>query len=280
MVDSHPLLSTLLVVLVAGCGAGAKDPAGDANVDAALDAARLDASTDGALQGLVDASIAVDSAFAFGDGGTVLCGDHICQCSNASDDDADGEVDGFDIECAGPLDDDESSFATGVPGDNRDGAWNDCYFDGDSGHGNDGCMQRVGCLTGEIPLDDPRCAVSDECLAICLPLTPNGCDCFGCCDYRVGDTIEHILTGSTCSEELLADTTACPRCTPNEECVNPCGECELCQGKTIADLPSTCFHSDAGVPDLCADGVASCAASADCAADQTCFGGCCQSVIF
>jgi hypothetical protein len=27
---------------------------------------------------------------------------------------------------------------------------------------------------------------------------------------------------------------------PNDSCNNPCGRCELCPGKTIADLPADC----------------------------------------
>ncbi len=36
------------------------------------------------------------------------------------DNDGDGLVDGFDPECTGPFDDDEATFATGIPGDNKD----------------------------------------------------------------------------------------------------------------------------------------------------------------
>src|SRR5262245_10911807 len=46
------------------------------------------------------------------------CGSAGCACSNGIDDDGDGLVDGFDPECTGPLDNDEGSFATGIPGDN------------------------------------------------------------------------------------------------------------------------------------------------------------------
>ena len=36
-----------------------------------------------------------------------------------------------------PLDNDESSFATGIPGDNMDACKQDCFFDGNSGMGDD-----------------------------------------------------------------------------------------------------------------------------------------------
>jgi hypothetical protein len=38
----------------------------------------------------------------------------------------------------------------------------------------------------------------------------------------------------------LADTDACPRCTKSTRCGNDCGECELCPGKTVEDLPTSC----------------------------------------
>src|SRR3569833_3508623 len=41
------------------------------------------------------------------------------QCSNCKDDDGDGLIDGFDPQCTGPFDNDEGSFATGIPGDNN-----------------------------------------------------------------------------------------------------------------------------------------------------------------
>src|SRR5260221_8786085 len=37
------------------------------------------------------------------------------QCSDGKDNDGDGLIDGFDPECTGPWDNDESPFATGIP---------------------------------------------------------------------------------------------------------------------------------------------------------------------
>ena len=67
------------------------------------------------------------------------------QCSNGIDDDHDGLTDYFDPECVGGLDDDESSFATGIPGDNMDACKQDCFFDGNSGAGDDGCDWQLKC---------------------------------------------------------------------------------------------------------------------------------------
>ena len=57
------------------------------------------------------------------------------QCSDGIDNDGDGKIDYDDPECVGPLDNDESSFATGIPGDNMDACKQDCFFDGNSGAG-------------------------------------------------------------------------------------------------------------------------------------------------
>ena len=56
-----------------------------------------------------------------------------------ADFDGDGKIDLADPECVHPCDNDEGSFATGIPGDNVDACKQDCFFDGDSGMGNDGC---------------------------------------------------------------------------------------------------------------------------------------------
>lgn len=179
-----------------------------------------------------------------GTGGTLatdLCGDAGCTCSNGLDDDDDGLVDGFDPECTGPLDNDEGSFATGIPGDNRDPKWQDCFFDGNSGAGDDACRYATGCLTGELEQDHPDCQLSKACIDFCAKLTPNGCDCFGCCTVQLptGETTD-ILTGSSCSLAQVGDETACPKCEKTDACGNTCGRCELCPGKTIADLPEDC----------------------------------------
>ena len=67
------------------------------------------------------------------------------QCSDGIDNDGDGSIDYDDPECVGPLDNDESSFATGIPGDNVDPCKQDCFFDGNSGMGDDGCQWQLKC---------------------------------------------------------------------------------------------------------------------------------------
>ena len=79
------------------------------------------------------------------------------QCSDGIDNDGDGKIDYADPECVGPLDNDESSFATGIPGDNMDACKQDCFFDGNSGMGDDHCLWQLQCD----PLShEPKCEYS------------------------------------------------------------------------------------------------------------------------
>jgi hypothetical protein len=218
-------------------------------------------------------------------------------CSNGLDDDGDGLVDGFDPECIGPLDNDEGSFATGIPGDNRDPKWQDCFFDGNSGAGDDDCRYATSCLYGDTAQEDPACTVTEQCLDYCGARTPNGCDCFGCCTVGLGngESVD-VYTTSTCSLDQLADEEACPRCTKSTACVNDCGECELCPGKTVEDLPDSCGSvtppvdppdgGSAGAPPdgggdppppiyTCDEGVTVCSVELPCSGDFYCQFGCC-----
>jgi len=253
----------------------------------------------------VDAGASADvhlpPSVSLGDAGVLMCGNAACQCNNGIDDDGDGVVDGFDTECTGALDDDESSFATGIPGDNRDPKWQDCFFDGNSGAGDDRCRYPTECLTGELSQDDPACATTEACRNNCEPLAPNGCDCFGCCAVRLpsGQSVSVTLQ-DTCSLGTIGDVEACPRCTPSTTCGNECGECELCPGKTLADLPESCnilpptgdpdgtpdgepsdppAEPPAPTPTPTCDGRTACAAQADCTGGEFCSLGCCLAVI-
>src|SRR5262245_35450420 len=126
------LCGTIAIVLLVACG----HPLGNANGD-----------TDGGGGGSGSGGGGGDG------GGTVdgppfsgMCNPNGPQCSNCKDDDGDKLIDGFDPECTGPLDNDEMTFATGIPGDNKDPVEQDCFFDGNSGAGNDGCNVHVCCL--------------------------------------------------------------------------------------------------------------------------------------
>ena len=182
------------------------------------------------------------------------------QCSDGIDNDGDGKIDLADPECVGPLDNDESSFATGIPGDNMDACKQDCFFDGNSGMGDDHCLWQLKCdplsTAASCPYDPNyasshtmECSVSASqtaaCVSACQKLVPNGCDCFGCC--LIPGAPNAIRLAATCTAKDFNDPTKCPPCTQVTQCSNPCGHCELCIGKTT--LPPDCYEGggDAGV---------------------------------
>lgn len=175
------------------------------------------------------------------------------QCTDCVDNDGDGYTDYYDGECVGPADNDESSYATGIPGDNVDPCKQDCFFDGDSGMGNDGCEWELKC-DAKNPGKDLKCPYdpsykncpdkqSEKCIMKCGKLTPNGCDCFGCCTLMGHD----VLLVPSCTVAKLDDPKACPPCTKSTSCSNPCDRCEICIGKPT--IPDDCPRPDAGVPD-------------------------------
>lgn len=247
-----------------------------------------------------------------GSGGTIEkfldCQGTACQCSNGLDDDGDGLADEFDPECSGPYDNDEATFWTGIPGDNRgSNASRECFFDGNSGMGND---------------------------ANCQDWTPNGCDCFGCCDIDLNGngTAETVgmftpdcrtsrvsapegeeggacrTSGSPCNTGLtcLLDgdgqtrfCSYCGTCDKNPDCGNPCEEGENCVGEPPGTGGGGAGGGEAGsggtgsggtggtagaggggsggTPEpICPDGRQSCTTHADCpGASEFCVTGCC-----
>jgi hypothetical protein len=236
-----------------------------------------------------------------GTGGAIpFCG--TTQCTDCIDNDGDGEMDGFDAECVGPLDNDEGSFATGIPGDNSDACKQDCFFDGDSGSGNDGCLWNLKCdpLSPGAPdcpydADFNNCPppATQQCINTCLGYTPNGCDCFGCCDVELstGQTVT-IKLGPGCTEEQATDPTVCKPCTKVVSCSNTCETCEYCLGKT--ELPPECTPSGSGggggmggaggtagmggqggSTPTCDPGVQVCTPTMPCPANYYCLTGCC-----
>lgn len=235
-----------------------------------------------------------DGGTATGDGGGSSTGDGGApagcdplglQCNNCIDDDGDGRIDGADPECTSAHDDREDSFATGVPGDNVDPVSQDCFFDGNSGEGDDGCFRPTCCLTegfgGSCPPPGPPpndCTVSQQCIDFCAPLSPPGCDCFGCCTVCDDTGCYDIATGlasDACDAGNLADTTACPRCVKAADCTSECdpASCILCPGQTTEDLPPECTEQ------ACPSGSIACDANGNCGDSQYCSNGCCISII-
>jgi hypothetical protein len=201
------------------------------------------------------------------------------QCTNCKDDDNDGLIDWMDPECTGPLDNDESSFATGIPGDNKDPCLQDCFFDGNSGSGDDGCKWNLACDPSSPGA--PKCPYnpnakncgdpqSQACKNACVPLTPNGCDCFGCCEIKTADAGSvFVKLDQTCTVQTATDPTKCKPCTQVPDCLNPCDRCEICVGKPT--IPLDCDGGAQGCP----NNQQSCSQNVLCPNGFYCLTGCC-----
>jgi hypothetical protein len=281
-------MSTIVALAVACGSAGEGDTTATADQDASASGA--DGNPIGFELNDPDAS---DAPVVIVDGGALgTCQVGTTQCTNCVDDDNDGLPDWLDPDCTGPLDNDESSFATGIPGDNVDPCRQDCFFDGNSGSGDDKCLWDLKC-DPKSP-GAPKCPYSPTakcapqtkaCVDFCKPLTPNGCDCFGCCTLPTGDggSVDVLLV-STCSAAKAGDANACPRCTKDPSCNNPCERCELCVGKN--ELPADCkpanggdggttSPADGGTGQVCPYNRQSCDATTLCPVGSYCLTGCC-----
>jgi len=222
----------------------------------------------------------------------VTCAGRVRACGNCDDDDADGTVDAADPECLGPCDDSELELFTGVSMRANGSCRVDCFFDLNSGGGDDSCSWSLQCDPLEPASDwcafdasEPRCVMdarrASACQTSCLPLTPNGCDCFGCCELPAGSG-NHIWLGSEtaqaarCELQSSADPTQCRPCTPVAQCQNDCAPCELCVGKTAADLPASC-GSDGALTPQCNEGITPCdpREPGACGQYHYCITGCC-----
>ncbi|MFO0550804.1 MAG: hypothetical protein U0271_20590 [Polyangiaceae bacterium] len=256
-----------------------------------------------------------------------MCQGHIYACGDLLDNDNDGLVDSNDPDCLGPCDNTEDSLYGGIPGQSGPPCKVDCYFDQDSGSGNDDCYWSHECDGHEtspdfypepaegasckyngdstvIPPTGKTCgelnqAQSQLCHDYCGPLTPNGCDCFGCCELPAG-TGKFVWLGSegatgttVCTLDKVDDPTVCHPCQPVADCLNDCGPCEICIGKPLPD-PS-CFGGEGGAGtggagggfgqggagnSQCPDGVQVCGlpGQAACPDGYFCNTGCCYGV--
>ena len=222
----------------------------------------------------------------------VSCAGVVAACGNCEDDDHDGKVDMDDPECLGPCQNSETTFASVRPG--RGACTLDCYFDQDEGFGNDDCVWSHKCdplaPEGVACAFDPSMKLphgasctdsqSPKCQTVCGPLTPNGCDCFGCCDFG-GPT--SVFLGSadaagnpSCDLAHVSDPTRCKPCTQVPTCQNLCDPCEVCVGRR--EPPSSCGNpGSACVVPSCPMGVAACGQDClpPCASGLSCVTGCC-----
>ena len=244
-------------------------------------------------------------------GGCVVrsCTGRVYACGDCVDDDGDGHVDMDDPDCLGPCHNSEETFFGSIPGQNHATCVEDCYFDRDSGSGNDGCEWTQRCDPLAVAPDYPPggaacaydpaatvphsgrptdCATASReqdptCATVCGPLTPNGCDCFGCCTFPgvpravwLGST--DAQGNPTCDLAHVADPAGCHPCTQAPACLNPCEECELCVGKRT--LPAACGNPGQGALPECKAGTTPCGlgGQAPCPAGTVCITGCCVAV--
>lgn len=238
-----------------------------------------DAAAEARDAGVAEARVAPDAAppQAGGDAPAARCGKRPCACDNGVDDDQDGVLDGLDPECTAAFDDDEETFATGLS--NKSGACRDCFWDDNAGFGDDGCRYPAECLLGTAPNGNGNCSscqVSTQCVDACRVRTPNGCDCFGCCEVvRSNGDHTFIELTETCRLDKLDDPDSCPRCVQNSSCKNPCGRCELCLGRNVDSLPADCRRGSDQPRYQCEDGFSTCATTQDCSLSEYCQLGCC-----
>lgn len=230
------------------------------------------------------------------------CAGHVYACGDCVDNDGDCAIDSRDTQCLGACQNNESGFKGDIPGQNSAPCKADCYFDNDTGSGNDDCYWTHECDPHEVtPAFDPegsKCKYdpnaktpgssgtctqhfqtqSATCHSICDPLTPNGCDCFGCCTIPGAPTDVYLGSedssgNGSCNLTTLADPTKCRPCLKVQACNNPCDHCELCVGKPT--LPPDCTTQQ------CPAGVQKCGLPTDppCSDGQYCVTGCCQNLL-
>ncbi len=273
-------------VTLTASSTGSSSPTSVTDADTS-DSATTMSSADGNSETATDSSAdsASESEGSGSTGGTndpndpLDCNGKVYACGDGEDNDGDGKIDLDDPECTGPCDDDEGSFQTGIPGDNVD-CKQDCFFDGNSGQGDDKCLwdlkcdpenpgEHVGCAyTGGNNCNNMPPNQSPHCIMFCLQYVPPGCDCFGCCTVQTPDGPVDIFLNShpDCSFDNL---DACQTCTQSEDCVNKCepAECELCFGQD--ELDPDCKEAE------CPNDAPSCQSNADCPTDYYCFQQCC-----
>lgn len=234
----------------------------------------LDAQVEERDAGSMDSGPSRDASSEAGGSVGVPCGTHICACSDNKDNDGDGMPDGFDSECTGPYDDYEDSFRVN---DVNEGNPNcaDCFYDDNPGF-DDGCKVSSHCSVDGMPSNGGgcgTCTAEPMCINSCVPRTPNGCDCFGCCEVSHGGVTVPIRLVSSCTVEKIADEKACPRCVLAKDCMNPCENCEICPGKTLAELPTWC-----GGENTCSTGTP-CDGPNNCQLSEYCSQGCCVPIV-
>jgi hypothetical protein len=158
----------------------------------------------------------------------------------------------------------------------------DCFFDGNSGQGDDGCIwdlrcdpenpgEFIGCeYTGGNNCDNQPPNQEQGCIEFCEPFVPPGCDCFGCCTVQTPKGPVDIFLNSD-PECALDNLDACEQCTSQiDDCGTPCvpEKCQVCFGET--EPPEGCGEN------MCPSGDPCDADQPDsCPMDYFCYLGCC-----
>ena len=237
----------------------------------------------------------------------IQCDGRVTLCGDCMDNDGDGLIDNDDPECLGPCDNYEGEeLLSGVGGETGEQCKADCYFDFGNGAGNDDCHwsrscdplePKVQCTYDEGLLGSRDCPATQSqlCEDVCTPLTPNGCDCFGCCTFPElagmgpggGDGYVYIGSESGCTFDTVTDPSFCQACTPAGSCLNTCGRCEICLGKPT--IPEDCFPGSGGSGGMggsgggerCPVGKQVCGLPGDepCPGGSFCLTGCCTDIV-
>ncbi len=245
-----------------------------------------------------------------GKGGTAIC--YVIQCENritacgdCEDNDDDGLIDVFDPECLGPCDNYEGpELYAGVGGEGAEQCKADCYFDFGNGAGNDDChwsrscdplKPKAQCTYDADKLGGRDCPLPEQpelCNDFCAPLTPNGCDCFGCCTFpELDGSYVYIGSEEGCTFDTVTDPDHCKPCTPAPSCLNTCERCEICLGKPT--IPDDCFPGTGGAggsggtggsqppSERCPAGKQACGLPGDspCEPGSFCITGCCADIV-
>jgi len=250
------------------------------------------------------------------------CQGQIYECGDLIDNDKDGLLDSVDPDCLGPCDNTEDSYFPDLPSNTNNSCKLDCYWDAGDGSGDDDCYWSHECDTnnvdpnyyptpwvgdnceyiGEVTNINPpgqTCGAlyttqSAECLGFCGPLTPNGCDCFGCCELPA-QSGSYIFVGSVGANEDTVCTIAeagnpdvCHPCRPVAACLNDCDPCEVCVGQPEpgpecdpgGEGGNGAGGGGGGGGEQCADGVQPCGLSGQdpCPGGYFCITGCCIGI--
>jgi hypothetical protein len=287
------IVTVLWVLLAAACGGG--DDGGGGGDGGPIDSDPGDGQPTDGPPG--------DGIIVGGDGGNwechiTRCDGRILDCGDCEDNDGDGEVDSHDRVCLGPCDNTEGpALEPDVGGIGANSCQMDCFFDFGTGQGNDNCQWDHRC-DPEVPepdicpYDPGRVGTNDcpptqaqECEDVCGPLTPNGCDCFGCCTMPnagpggIGSRNVYIgaldaNNNGTCTFADIADPVLCPTCTPVGECYNECAMCEVCIGAPPPGPECTPGEQCPGGEQPCGQ-----PGQLDCPENAFCISGCCQVAI-